>query len=71
MLRLRNDKGATTELGDSQFVEICDQTGDIAVLFYKDAQGFIHTVRAGDAEAKKYEELFGVKFVPLVKLNLG
>jgi hypothetical protein len=71
MLRIRDEKGNATELGDSQFVEICDQDGAIAVLIYKDAGGLIHTVRAGDPEAKKYEELFRVKFVPLVKLNLG
>lgn len=70
MLRIREHNGSFKQLESGQFVEICDLEGSVAVLIYKDEEQNIHTVKASDPEAKKYAEIFGVKFVQLVKINI-
>lgn len=69
MLRLRKKDGATLEIPEGAFVEICSMDGLVAKVVFVDAQGHIHLIDAGDPEAEQYSRLFDdVKFTKTIRL---
>jgi hypothetical protein len=68
-LRIRDVTGKTAELQDQfRFVEITAQSGEIAMLVYRDDGGAVQTITAEDAvRAARYEQMYGVKFCPIIK----
>jgi hypothetical protein len=69
VIRLRTTKGAVVVLPeDTRFVELCDMDGQVAQVFYRDAQGVFKVVGANSPEAERYARLMTVKFIPLSSL---
>lgn len=70
MLRLRHADGKTQPLPASAcFVEMVDdETGNVAVVVYREKSGMTHVLRGNDAEAIRYAQLYGVKFCQSVDL---
>jgi len=67
MLRTRSTDGTTTVLPETvRFVEICDADGQVARLIYRDEQGGIQSLGAGDPVAARYAQTFKVKFCPVI-----
>lgn len=66
----RNGQSQVDIIPEGKFVEICDQLGDVAVVFHMDQQGTIQSIAAGSAEAVGYSKLFGAKFVKHIRLPL-
>lgn len=65
MLRIRDINGQAQEIQDQfRFIELCDLEGRVAILFYRDDAGVIHTVRHGDPQATKYAATMGIEFCP-------
>jgi len=70
MLRLRKTDGSFITLKDDfKFLEVCDKGGNIAELFIDQDDGSIEQITSGSDEARRYSELFGVKFCELRELD--
>lgn len=69
MIRLRDKQGNLLnipfELG---FVEVCGHDGNVACAIYPDSNKFIHIVTASSDEAKRYSEIFKVKFANIISI---
>jgi hypothetical protein len=65
MIRVRDIKGKIVRQNDDDmFIELCDARGDIVAVFFEHQEnGEIRQIMTDAAEARKYEELFKVKFV--------
>lgn len=68
MIRIRNKDGTVQNLDNAMFVEVCDLEGNIGVLLYN-SEDSVELVQKHDTQAKRYEELFGTKFVEIKKLK--
>ena len=66
MIRIRDAAGRPLE-GVFKFVEICDQDGNPALVFFQDDRGAIRQLEKGHPDADRYEKITGSKFVPVVR----
>jgi hypothetical protein len=66
MIRLRDKHGVELKLPfEVGFVEICDTEGNVACSVYNDSKDFTHILTFKSDEAKRYSEIFKVKFIPI------
>ena len=64
MIRLRTNTGEHLDLADStSFVEICDQEGKVALVFYSPEDCAISEIVPNSHEANLYSKRFDVEFV--------
>ena len=69
MIRLRDKHGNLLSLPfEPGFVEVCDINGDVACAVYSDSKGFVHIVTNQSHEAKRYAEIFKLKFTPIINI---
>lgn len=67
-IRIRSAGGGVTTVPQGQFVEICDENGDIGCLVYQNSKGVVRVVMPDDLEdAKRYSSIFGAKFCTKVR----
>lgn len=66
MLRVRSPGGDVTEVPTSCFVEIVDDTGNVAEALFVSSKHTVVRVRHGDDNYRDYERLYGVKFIDTV-----
>lgn len=69
MIRLRDKHGNALSLPfEPGFVEVCDVHGDVACSVYADSKGFVHIVTSNSSEAKRYADIFKVKFTSIINI---
>lgn len=69
MIKFRNKAGEYIAMPEGLgFVEVCDLDGNIACAVYPDSNNFIHIVTHTSKEAKRYSDIFSVKFSPMVEV---
>lgn len=69
MIKLRNKKGEYIDLPENLgFVEVCDLDGNVACAIYPDSNNFIHIVTHTSKEAKRYSDIFAMKFSTMVEV---
>lgn len=69
MIRLRDKQGNLLEPNENLgFIEVCDTTGNVACAVYADSFNMIHVITSSSLEKKRYEEIFKVKFSPIVNI---
>lgn len=62
MIRVRDDKGNPLELGNLQFVEICDADGNVHKAIFETKDSGLTELTKNSENSSKYENLFNVKF---------
>ncbi|MEG1542979.1 MAG: hypothetical protein RR382_00445 [Tannerellaceae bacterium] len=71
MIRIRRADGKVMTLPkEANFIEIANDSGDLACVVYKDNTGVIHVINPGEDDFNRYTKLFpDVKISPIVNYN--
>ena len=66
MIKIRNRSGKYIQFAEEDrplLIEIVDEDDNVAMVFMEVSNNHIKHISAGDPEAKKYAETFGVSFI--------
>ena len=70
MLKIRSAAGNLINVDSHpHFVEICDDDGNIGVVFYQPRENVITQIEPGTEEAAVYANKYNVKFVKIIDLT--
>ena len=70
MFRLRKPSGEVVVPDEAMFVELCDSDGNVVFVLLREDYGYRIIGHKDSTERKRYEKLYGVKFVEHKELEL-